>query len=81
MKVIPFLLSAAAAVWLGCDVLPAQAQQAIPGPAYVRSTLGSPLGSSITESAFGFGKWGEIRLVKGNILCNTILASSALVSR
>jgi len=61
MKAIPFLLSAAA-VWLGCDVLPAPAQPPIPGPAYVRSTTGSPLGSSIAESAFGFGNWGKSAL-------------------
>jgi hypothetical protein len=43
-------------------VLPAQAQPPIPGPAYVRPTTGLPLGSSITESAFGFGNGGESAL-------------------
>jgi hypothetical protein len=43
MKTIPLLLSIAA-VCLGGTAQPAQAQPLIPGPAYVRSTLGSPWG-------------------------------------
>jgi hypothetical protein len=62
MKTIPLILSAAAVC---LAALPAQAQPPIPGPVYVRSTLGPPFGSSANESAmdrvFGIGQWRDLR--------------------
>lgn len=70
MKTIPLFL-AVATVWLSWVALPAPAQPPIPGPAYVRSTLGSPWGSSANESAmdraFGAGQWRDLRFETLNV--------------
>ena len=64
MKTIPLFLSFTA-IWLGSVALPAQAQPLIPGPAYVRSTVGAPWGVSANENAmdrvFGTGQWSDLR--------------------